>query len=197
MPPNADDDGYLYHTTSYAAADQIGVDGLQPRRGAAGMFQHGGYDLYAQGKIFLADRGAAHEWFSKVEDQLEHYAADDGDLDERMAEIVPVMLRVDKFDLDEDPQVDDLGSRDVIGGTSYYVTQPIDSAYIEFWHPKRRAWVSLDDGLPDARLGIATIEYYDDEGNPVDEDEWDGENPPGITPIGAYDPGGFKPPHES
>ena len=34
-----------------------------------------------------------------------------------------------------------------------------------------------------------------EDGDPIDEDEWDGETPPGLTVIGPYAQGGFKPPY--
>lgn len=185
---------YLFHVTSYAAAELIAQDGLRPRAGG-GVFQHGGYDIHSQGKIFMADGGAALEWFGKVEDQLAHHAADDGDLEERIAEIVPVMLRIDLDAGTQEPEIDELGSRDVRGGVSYYVTKRIKPEAIEYWDPTDKAWRPIEDGLPDARQGVADIEYYDEEGGVVDEDDWDGETPPGMGAIGPYDRGGFKPPY--
>lgn len=191
-----DEDGgylrYLFHTTSYEAAEQIKNDGFRPRQGA-GVFQHGGYDLHSQGKIFASDGNAALEWFGKVQDQLEHHGSDWGELDERIAAAVPVMLRIDLDDLHEEPKIDELGSRDVIGGTSYYFTKRIKPTALEYWDPKSKTWEPIEDGLPDARLGVDDLEYYDAEGNPIDEEEWDGETPPGISTIGPYDRGGFKP----
>ena len=186
---------WLFHTTSYAAVEQIAQDGLRPRAGG-GVFQHGGYDIHSQGKIFMADGGAALEWFGKVEDQLAHHAADDGDLEERIAEIVPVMLRIDLDAGTQEPEIDELGSRDVRGGVAYYVTKRIKPAAIEYWDPTDKAWLPIEDALPDARLGVAEIEYYDEDGGVVDEDDWDGETPPGIRAIGPYDRGGFKPAYQ-
>ena len=186
--------GYLFHTTSYAATEHIAQDGLQPRAGG-GVYQHGGYDSYSQGKIFAADGDAALEWFGKIQDQLEANASDYGDLDERIAEVVPVMLRINLDGVSQEPEIDELGSRDVQGGLSYYFTTRIEPDAIEYWHPRKRAWLSIEDGLPDAAQGIAEIEYYDDDGEPIDEADWDGETPPGIATIGPYDPGGFKPPY--
>lgn len=185
---------YLFHTTSYAALDAIASDGLTPRQGG-GTFRHGGYDIYSQGKLFAALGDAALEWFGKVGDQLEHYASDDGvDLEERAAEIVPVMLRIDLEAVMETPLEDPVGSRDVAG--SYYFTDAIDPGAIEFWHPRKQAWVALEDAaVPSPMLGIASVEYYDEDGDVVDEDDWDGETPPGLESIGPYEPGGFKPPY--
>lgn len=183
---------YLFHTTSYEAVEQIAEDGLRPRAGS-GVYQHGGYDLYSQGKIFAADGDAALEWFGKVQDQLEHHGSDWGELDERIAAAVPVMLRIDLDNVNQEPQIDELGSHDVRGGTSYYFTKRIKPSGIEYWDPTSKTWEPIEDGLPDARLGVSDIEYYDDEGNPIDEEDWDGETPPGIGTIGPYDRGGFKP----
>lgn len=186
---------YLFHTTPYVSAEQISDDGLVPRAGT-GVFRHGGYDLHSMGKIFASEGAAALEWFGKVYDQLEHHASDDGDIDERAAAIVPVILRIDLDAVSEVPVVDELGSRDVRGGLSYFFTEKIDPDAIEYWHPKKKEWEPISDGLPDAMLGISEVEYFDDDGDPVDEDDWDGETPPGLTAYGPYDDGGFKPPHE-
>ena len=198
LDPLADEEGgllrYLFHTTSYAAIDAISADGLMPRAGS-GVFKHGGYDLYSQGKIFAADGDAALGWFGKVEDQLQHHASDYGDLEDRAAEIVPVMLRLDLDGIDEEPLDDELGSRDVPSGGSYYFTKTIDPADIEFWHPKKRAWLPIDDGLPDPMLGIAAVEYYNEDGDAVDKDDENAEPSPGLTIFGPYEPGGFKPPY--
>jgi hypothetical protein len=104
-------------------------------------------------------------------------------------------LRIDLDGFAEEPQVDPLGSRDVQGGTSYYLTRRIKPANIEYWDPSDREWTPIEDGLPDVMLGVAHVEYYDEDGDVVDEDDWDGETPPGIRVIGAYDRGGFKPPY--
>lgn len=194
-PLDDEEDGYLrylFHTTSYAAAEQIVDEGLVPRAGA-GVFRHGGYDRHSQGKIFAADGDSALEWFGKVGDQLEHYAPDDGEIDERAAAIVPVMLRIDLNQVEEAPIDDDLGSRDVRSGGSYYFTSDIEPDAVEYWHPTKKRWTPIAEGLPDARLGISEIEYYDEDGDVADEDDWDGDTPPGLTAFGPYDDGGFKP----
>lgn len=191
---NPDEVKYVFHTTSYASAQAIAVDGLLPRTGG-GVYQHGGYDIHSRGKIFASEGGAALQWFGKIEEMLGYHDSEYSDLDERIDAMVPVMLRIDLDNVAELPNLDEIGSRDVIGGTSFYFTKPIPAYAIEFWHPRKQEWVSLEDtDLPDARLGVESIEYYDDEGGEVDEDEWDGESPPGITVFGPYNRGGFKPP---
>jgi len=187
---------YLFHTTTYSAAEQIADDGLVPRAGH-GVFRHGGYDLHSMGKIFASEGGGALEWFGKVQDQLEHHDSESSDLDERIAANVPVMLRIDLDAVEEVPTLDELGSRDVRGGLSYFFVEAIEPDAIEFWHPRKQEWISMDEALPDARLGVKDIEYYDDDGDPIDEDDWDGESPPGIETFGPYENGGFKPHHES
>jgi hypothetical protein len=191
-----DDDSlrYLFHATAYATVEDIAAHGLRPRTGA-GVYNHGGYDLHSQGKVFAADGGAALAWFGKIEDQLAHNASEDGDIEERAAAIVPVLLRIDLDGFAEEPQVDELGSRDVREGTSYYFTRRIAPSNIEHWDPISRAWAPIDDGLADVMIGISAVEYYNEDGDPIDEDEWDGETPPGLTVIGPYAQGGFKPPY--
>ena len=178
-----------FHTTSFATVSQIAEEGLRPRSGA-GTFQHGGYGAHSQGKVFAVEAGGALEWFGKIEDQSGHHYADDDEPDR----LVPVMLRLSLvgFKL----HADEIGSRDVWGGKSVYVTETVPPENIEYWSPAADAWLDLwefDASEPedDVYVGVSEIEHYNYEGDVVEEDDdWDTR---GFTVIGPYNDGGFKP----
>ena len=186
------DSDVFYHTTSFAAVDSIAANGLRPRRGA-GVYSHGGYGEHSQGKVFLAgDKDAALAWYGKIQDMLWHEHSDDEEPDE----LVPVMLRIDLSGTTLQEEIDPLGDRDVSG--SYFVTDVIPADAIEFFDPSTKEWTPLEDWSGDAYDGVESIEYFNDEGDVVDEDDTDeyGEQAwtsRGFSVYGPYDNGGFKP----
>ena len=185
-------DDIFYHTTSFASVDSIAANGLRPRRGA-GVYSHGGYGEHSQGKVFLAgDKDAALAWYGKIQDMLWHEHSDDEEPDE----LVPVMLRIDLSLTTLQEEVDPLGDRDVPG--SYFVADVIPPDAIEFFDPSTKEWTPIEDWSADAYDGVESIEYFNDDGDVVDEDDTDeyGEQAwtaRGFTVYGPYDNGGFKP----
>ena len=174
----------LYHTTSYEALASIQQHGLMPRRGG-GVFAHGGYGEHSQGKVFLAcGEYAALAWFNKVRDMLEYNAGDGAEPEQ----IVPVMLVVkpDGLPLHLDP----VGNRDVRG--SLYTDVTIPPEQLAVWVPDV-GWIDLVDwdNDADADQGIREVEFFDEDGDPVDEnDDWTSRS---FTAYDASDSGGFKP----
>ena len=185
-------DDVFYHTTSFAFVDSIAASGLRPRRGA-GVYSHGGYGEHSQGKVFLAgNKDAALAWYGKIQDMLWHEHSDDEEPDN----LVPVMLRIALSGTTLQEEVDPLGDRDVPG--SYFVDDVIPPDAIEFFDPSTKEWTPLEDWSADAYDGVESIEYFNDEGDVVDEDDTDeyGEQAwtsRGFTVYGPYDDGGFKP----
>lgn len=181
-----------YHVTSFASVDSIAANGLRPRRGV-GVYSHGGYGEHSQGKVFLAgDKDAALAWYGKIQDMLWHEHSDDEEPDE----LVPVMLRIDLSSTTLQEEVDPLGNRDVPG--SYFVADVVPPDVIEFFDPSTQEWTPVEEWSADAYDGVESIEYFNDEGDVVDEDDTDeyGEQAwttRGFTVYGPYDDGGFKP----
>lgn len=177
----------LYHTTAYSSMATIVRNGLSPDMGGT-LFSHGSYGNVSRGKVFLAEGlNSALEWFSKIEDMLEHRAGDDAE----PGEIVPVMLRLTRrpMDLELDPE----GGRDVISGRALFTRKPIYPEHLLFWNPVQGRWCPLDEwGGIDPMLGIKEVEHYDDDGDVVEQSEpWTSR---GLYVVGPYDDGGFKPP---
>ena len=178
----------LFHVTSFANMASIARKGLTPRTGA-GLFSHGGYDTHSQGKIFLGcGADAALAWYGLVQDQLWDQFQDDDEPDA----LVPVMIMV-LLDSPEDVFLDEVGDRDVPG--SVYVTKTVSTDEMLFWSPADADWMPLSAwDEQDPYSGVSEIEYYDQDGEPVDEsDDWHAR---GFTIFGPYDQGGFKPDHE-
>lgn len=118
----------MFHVTPAYSMTSIKRTGLKPRQGA-GVYQHGGYDLHSQGKIFLSDSiWAANSWRSKLEAQLEYHH-------ENPRKHETVLLRVP---VRGDEEVDPLGDRDVTG--SWQVREEIPVANIEFFSEEQRRW---------------------------------------------------------
>lgn len=178
----------LFHVTSFANMEGIARDGLVPRSGA-GLFSHGGYGEHSRGKVFLAcGKDAALAWYGKVQDQLWHHFQDEDDPDS----MVPVVLMVLLGD-SERLFVDEVGNRDVPG--SFYVTNTIPPGDLMFWSPSDNDWVPVDEwGSEDPMLAVSSVEYYDDDGDPVEEDDlWTARS---FEIVGPYEDGGFKPNQE-
>jgi hypothetical protein len=178
----------LFHATSFASLAGIAEHGLVPRSGG-GLFQHGGYDRHSQGKVFLAcGRDAALAWFGKVEDQLQYHFQDDEDPDA----LVPVLLMVSSSHEFGEVFLDPIGDRDVPG--SLYVQSRIPPDSLFMWSPSEQEWIMVEDWeAEDPYAGVQSIEHYNDEGDPVDEDEeWESRS---FQVYGPYDDGGFKPNH--
>jgi hypothetical protein len=182
----------FYHVTSFASVEGIAVNGLNPRRGG-GVYSHGGYGEHSQGKVFLAgDKDAALAWYGKIQDMLWHHYSDDEEPDN----LVPVMLRVDLSLTMLEADVDPLGDRDVPG--SYFVTRTIPPEALEFFDPPSKEWLALEDWDADPYAGVKSIEYFNAEGDVVDEDDVDEYGDQAWTTRGfstydPYDDGGFKP----
>lgn len=127
-----DTTSHLFHSAPAFAMTQIKRDGLRPRQGA-GLFEHGGYAQHSQGKVFLSNNfGAAKQWQSKVEDQLEHYY-------DSPKKQVAVMLRISS----RETMVDELGDRDV--GGSRYTRTLIPPSDIEFFDKATQRWKPVKD----------------------------------------------------
>ena len=181
--------GDFYHATALTALEGIAERGLVPRAGG-GTFGHSVYGQHSQGKVFLAQgRDAALEWFGKVADMLEYNAGDVEEPDDLVAVLLRVCCVEDEFDLEVDP----VGNKDV--PCSFYVTQTIPPENIEFYDAGDRAWVPISEwSMVDPYDGIREIELYNEDGDVVDEDEWDEyEGARGFFAHGPYDRGGFKP----
>jgi hypothetical protein len=181
--------GEFYHATAFTALESIAERGLVPRAGS-GTFGHSVYGQHSQGKVFLAQgRSAALEWFGKVSDMLEYNAGDVEEPDEIIAVLLRVCCVEDEFDLHVDP----VGNKDV--PCSFYVTQAIPPENIEFYDPSQRDWVSIDEwASADPYDGVSETEFYNEDGDTVDEDEWDEyDGSRGFMTYGPYDRGGFKP----
>lgn len=179
-------EGPMFHVTTFEAMSSISSHGLRPRLGA-GVFSHGGYGQHSQGRIFLADgRSAALAWYGKIQDMLWHENSDSDEPDP----LVPVMLRVSLDSLPEhEPVIDPLGDRDVPG--SYYATTPIPPQDLEFYSPEDGDWMPVEDWNGDPADGVESVEFFNEDGDPVEEDEeWVSR---GFTIFGPYDDGGFKP----
>jgi hypothetical protein len=178
----------LYHATSWDRVARIARTGLVPRVGD-GVFKHGGYDSHSRGRLFVSEGlDAAREWLGKIGDMLEHDFSDD----QKPDRLVPVLLRIDRPP--RGLRVDPEGTRDVLGGRSFYLTQTIEPARLSFWDPREGAWRPIREWLaspPSAMLGIREVEHYDRAGDVVGEhDRWVAR---GFFPFGPYEPGGFKP----
>lgn len=186
-----DDEPVLYfHTTSFANVSAIVEDGeMVPRRGR-GVFNHGGYDLHSQGKLFLApDQDSALSWYNKIDTMLEHNASDM----EEPEYVVPVVLRIT---LPDDAEVFEDEIREDISN-SVYVKSAVPIENIEFYDPVKKAWAALDDDTwleQDPMNGVKRVEAYNDDGDEVSPRD------PDVTSIGyttfsAHSDGGFKPPY--
>lgn len=182
----------LYHVTTFSAVEDIAASGLKPRRGG-GVYSHGGYGEHSQGKVFLAEGGAAAlSWYGKIQDMLWHEHSDDEEPDH----LVPVMLRVDLSSTSLQEEVDPVGDRDVPG--SYFVTDVVPPDAIEFFDPTTQEWTPLEEWNGDVYDGVESIEYFDEDGDVVDEDDTDeyGEqawSTRSFIVFGPYEDGGFKP----
>lgn len=119
----------LFHSAPAYAIESIQEHGLVPRQGA-GLFEHGGYDVQSQGKVFLSDNfSAANQWYGKVEGMLIHHHDDESKHD-------VVMLRVKHRRTERDP----VGEHDVKGSRFTKRTIPPDD--IEY-HDKEHGWLPL------------------------------------------------------
>lgn len=165
--------GDYFHATTWAALESIAEHGLLPRQGG-GQWSHGGYGAHSPGKVFLA-KGleAAHTWFDKVAAIAWDQYQDEPEPDS----VVPVLLKV--FTLDEDEElgevfIDPVGSGDV--ACSFYVTQAISPDCLFMWHPRKRKWIPIEDwDRTDPYWGLDSVEYYNEDGDEISEDEWDEE----------------------
>lgn len=185
MPKMPKRPGTLYHTTSYAAIAAIREHGLDPARGGQ-LFK--AYRGHAKGRTFLAEADSALGWFAKVEDMLEYHAGDDA----APEDVVPVMLMV-SIPKGTKLQEDDVGSSDVLGG-SWFVTTKIGPEFLAYWDPIDGEWMALADwNDPSAELGVSSVEFYDEDGDPTDDE--DAATSRALQIFGAYDDGGFKPSH--
>jgi len=124
---------YLFHVTLAANLDDIAARGLRPGRGSS----FSGYG-WENPRVFFSERGAVRCWWHKIEDLVEHHNEGE-DIVPNLQ--VPVVLRVETSDLPA--LVDDpLGSRDCLGGRSFYVEKfTLAPAGIEVWDGRRWQYV--------------------------------------------------------
>jgi hypothetical protein len=126
---------YLYHVTPARNLEGIADHGLRSGSGAS----FGGYAGHAQGRVFLAERDAVRCWWGKIQDLVEHHSEGRDIVPELQ---VPVVLRVRKAPLKRLLTDDELGSRDCIGGKSFFVQGgAIEPGEVSVWDG--RTWSNV------------------------------------------------------
>jgi hypothetical protein len=123
---------YLYHTTTLDKLRSIARRGLSSNYRAT----FSGYAGHSAKRIFLTEKSAADCWYGKVKDIVEYGDREIEDL--KRGKIIPILIRVDRDTLNPDLKlyVDQEGSRDCIGGKSFYVKRKIPAGVIEVWTGK-------------------------------------------------------------
>jgi len=178
----------LFHVTLAANLEAIAAHGL--RAGMGGSFS--GYG-WPRPRLFLSERGAVRCWWHKIEDLVEHHNQGE-DIIPRLQ--VPIVLRIESFHFsrgsyprgsahaDRSPAasrvrsahfaarelVDDpAGSRDCIGGRSFFTedTKPVAGRAIEVWNGRR--WENLADVDPESviRAYVKSEKHFQE-----DDAEW-------------------------
>lgn len=166
MKPPPDAPRFLYHVTFASKLDDgIAEEGLDADRGST---FGGGYAGHTAGRIFLCDAGAVACWWGKIDDQANHHFEGREIVD---GNHVPVILRTavttghNPSGLDwGDLEVDEIGSNDCIGGTSYYAEdQAIDVTWLQVWDG--RQWLDVEGARADeiAPAYLASVEENQDE----------------------------------
>jgi hypothetical protein len=119
----------LFHVTLAANLEAIATHGLRGGRGSS--FSGYGWETP---RVFFSERGAVRCWWNKIHDLVEHHN-DGEDILPRLQ--VPVVLRAEQRDLPvltDDP----LGSRDCLGGRSFYAKRfVLAPAGVEVWDGRR------------------------------------------------------------
>jgi len=152
----------LFHVTLAANLEAIAAHGL--RAGMGGSFS--GYG-WPRPRLFLSERGAVRCWWHKIEDLVEHHNEGE-DIIPRLQ--VPVVLRIESFHFFSRMLVDDpAGSRDCIGGRSFFTedTKPVAGRAIEVWNGRR--WENLADVDPESviRAYVKSEKHFQE-----DDAEW-------------------------
>jgi hypothetical protein len=156
-------DDYLYHVTLASNLMSIQEDDLVP---GAGQSFGGGYEGHARGRLFMCEHGAVFCWWNKIEDLVHHNFEGEQIVE---GQHIPVVLRFPRSLVEDDLQHDELGSRDCIGGESYFITgEPVPTMDIDIWDGK--SWVSIVDLDAPEEVTAAYIESATEE-----MDEYDGE----------------------
>jgi hypothetical protein len=189
---------HLYHVTLAANLEGIADHGL---RAGGGSSFGGGYEGHARGRVFLSERGAVRCWWGKIEDLVEHHN-EGRDIIPNLQ--VPVVLRVSLSDvaplavasvdrpgggwgrkkLVEDP----LGSRDCLGGRSFYVESAvIRPGGIEVWDGRRWHSVRTIDPEDAMRAYVKSVKVVEG------DDGYGGEGEEGWTEVTLQLPGSWPP----
>ena len=159
---------YLYHVTAAHNLEGIADHGL--RSGGSSSFG-GGYAGHAQGRVFLAERDAVRCWWGKIEDLVEHHSEGRDIIPELQ---VPVVLRVRKAPLKRLLTDDELGSRDCIGGKSFFIQGgAIDPGEVSVWDG--RSWSNVRSVEPEEviRAYVKSVKVIDgDDDGEEGEDGW-------------------------
>lgn len=161
---NNDREEYLYHCSHLEKVFDFDGDyeggiwthGLRPSyRSQFG----GGYDSHSRGKLFLSEYDGVIFWFSKME-QIAHNSSDFNS--EKDFGWIPVCLRVNKDYLD-DLAIDELGTKDSGGVSSYSYSSIIEPEYLEIFNGKQ--WQSLESADGDNFINLIkkTSEFIADE----------------------------------
>ncbi len=133
---------YLYHSTLLGNVAGVAEDGLLPGSGR----NFGGYAGHARGRVFLGEPGAARGWFNKVSDIGEYGHSED------VRQHVGVMLRTKKLPA----YLDDAGTRDVMGGRSWYTDKGVPANELEFWDSEAEAWRPVSEWDEEEAVGRLT-----------------------------------------
>jgi hypothetical protein len=145
---------YLYHVTLLRNLDNIATNGLFPGRSE----NFPGYAGHARGKVFLTTEPAVSGWIHKVT----YSAAMDSDYPVEEG-FIPIVLRVPLQQVEASLHLDELGSRDVPEGDSFYVEDTIRPEELEVYTPT--GWVYVDD------VNVQEMVDYALENSPRDEDD--------------------------
>lgn len=124
---------YLYHVSLLVRLDSIATSGLFPGRSE----NWPGYSGHAKGRVFLTEESAVSEWIHKVR----YSTAIDSDYPVEEG-FIPVVLRVPMEQIQEFLHEDELGSKDVISGKSFYVESTIHPEELEAYTPA--GWIPVD-----------------------------------------------------
>ena len=147
---------YLYHVTLLRNLDSIAQRGL-----VAGQSQNWpGYSSHARGRVFLTEADAVSGWVHKVT-----YSAG-MDSDNQVQEgYIPVVLRTPLEQVQELLRPDEIGSRDVLDGDSFYIEDTLAPEELEVYTPE--GWIYVDEVDPDDLQEYA----YDNADKEMEEDE--------------------------
>jgi hypothetical protein len=121
---------------------------------------------------------------------LAYRAGDDAE----PGDVVPVVIAV-TLPRGVVPEVDDEGSRDVLGDTdhsSWFITERVPPKMMAIWDPGSSEWIALEDWNDlDVDLGVKETEMFDENGDPTTDPEEASST--AVTVFGPYESGGFKP----